>query len=337
MMLSEVEIQKAFRLAYFLHPHRPTALRIVRSALFESLPVLYKGQEKRQQQRWSLTKLSQKKSIRPYKLSLQQQGLLQASVFHVSERWERDQEWQIPQIPENIYRPTPDDLLVRYVKLLIARTMDRKSVYLAIGLGCWLYQYSPTQISELAPDLFFEDNIRRVHRFLLNWITERFPGLPIEQGPPYGAKKVRTRRPLPRERALVFNALEMFTPWWTPHVDASESILQLFTVIQNNTENDPYHEGKRIHALIDPACAGLERLINAYNTASSSRCSTMRLDEPSNRLGVPAFQHNEPPISPIDERFNPKPLSDDAILAMREAFMHNKQRRSRYRLNALGS
>jgi hypothetical protein len=45
---------------------------------------------------------------------------------------------------------------------------------------------------------------------------------------------------------------------------------------------------ERIHALIDPACAGLPRLIRKYN-ASFLRGSAASLEDPDDTLAIPCF------------------------------------------------
>lgn len=328
MLLTATEIRKAFYIAYCLHPDRQTAKRIILSALCDWLPILHKEQQKQQRQREPLARLNRRKSLQPYKLSLPKEGLLQASVYGISEAWECDQEQQTSRIADNIYQPTPDDLLVRYVKFLVARTMNHRSVYTALGLGCQLYQYRPTQISCLAPDLFLEGNIRRIHSTLLGWISQRFPTLSIEQRPPYGEKKVRTRRPLAHERDLIRNALKAFAPWWTPCLQSSESLLALFSADGDNANDDVFLEGRRIHALVDPTCAGLECFIHAYNTERKG--DAMSLDAPEDRLEIPAFPPEKPPASSGQERFNPSSLSGDAIFVIQQTFARQQERRSRY-------
>ena len=287
MRPTTAEIQQVYQLAHYLHPDRLVALQITQEALFDWLPVLLKGQHKRHQQRGILARIRGGKPLQPYKLSFPRQGLLQVSVYHVSERWERDQEQQTFCLQDNSYHPTPDDLLIRYVKYLVACTMERHVIYSALALGCQLYQYSPTQISQLAPDFFPEDNIRRVYGTLLDWIRARFPTLPLEQRPPYGTRKVRTRPPLAHERSLIFEALEKCTPWWTPCLQPTESLLDLFAALPEPAGQTCPDTGKRLHALIHPACAGLERFIRAYN----QEMPTMPFDDPHDRLEVPAFQH----------------------------------------------
>jgi hypothetical protein len=46
---------------------------------------------------------------------------------------------------------------------------------------------------------------------------------------------------------------------------------------------------ERIHALIDPTCAGLPRLIQQYNE-SFPRGSDVRLEDPDYTLAIPCFK-----------------------------------------------
>jgi hypothetical protein len=218
-------------------------------------------------------------------------------------------------------------LLIRYVKLLVWKTMDRQSCHTAIGLGCHLYQYRPEQIGALAPELFDVANIWRINVYRLEEISTRFPDLAIVRRPPYGERKVQTRPPRAHEDALVLGALATFTPWWTPHLRPTESMLALFS------NRNPKREWQRIHALIDTDCAGLARLIRAYN--ASTRGKIVPLGAPDEQFEIPTFRTRAsggtPPDSHGTDRFAPVPLSADAITTMQHALEHNQGRRKLYR------
>jgi outer membrane protein OmpA-like peptidoglycan-associated protein len=250
----------------------------------------------------------------------------------VSEQWEFAQERQPPSPGGKLYHPTPEDLLVRYVKLLVWRTFKLRVCHLAVGLGCHLYQYLPDDIETLAA-VFSNANIRRVNGYRLDEIRARFPDLDLVTIPPYGAIKVRTRTPDRHERALVLEALAAFTPWDTPHTPPSQSVQQLFDA------GHPGLEWQQKHALIDVGCAGLERLIRAYNQAVQG--STMRLTHPADMLGIPAFAHagnasggHRPPTAG-GKRFHPTPLCRAAIRVMQHALERQRRRRRHHRSGRL--
>ena len=272
MFPADKDLTKAFRLAYCLHPHLPTAVRVTREALCGRFAVLNTLQHKRHRQRLPGARLPGQTF---YKLPYTSPPTrLQASIYAVSEKWEHDQEQPKPTIPYNVYTPTRHDRLVRYVKLLVAKTMDRSSYYVALGLGCHLYQYRPTHIAHLVLPLYTEDNIRRVNSYLLKWIAERFPSLPIVSQPPYGEKKVCASPPTQQERELLYDALELLTPWDIPHLRRVELQAQaLYDLFKRQPQPGKAGLGletKRRHAIVDPACAGLERVIRAYLQAYNS-------------------------------------------------------------------
>jgi hypothetical protein len=337
---ADTDLNKAFRLAYCLHPHLPTALRITQEALFDRFAVLGITQRKRQRQRTIRRQTASHDALRPafYKLPLTRHELLQASIYAVSERWECDQERQSHLIPDNGYRPTRDDRLVRYVKLLITRTMDRPALYAALGFGCHLYQYNPSYIIDLAPEAFPAANARRINSYLLEWIATRFPALPIEPQPPYSERKVCTTAATPQERQLLYDALARLTPWGTAHLRRAE---RRFTSLRALFDDPSTLEGKawlkrearRIHALIDPQCAGFEVLVRAYQAAftSENKAETMPMDNPYDKLALPAFAHGNDCAPTGGDRFNPAPLSPEARLILQDAYRRQQQRRRQYR------
>ena len=336
---ADTDLNKAFRLAYCLHPHLPTALRITQEALFDRFAALGTTQYKRQRQRTIRRQAAPHDAPLPafYKLPLTRHELLQASVYAVSEKWEGDQERQSRTIPENMYRPTRQDLLVRYVKLLIARTMDRPILYTALGLGCHLYQYSSFHIVELAPDAFHAANARRINGYLLEWIATRFPTLSIEPQPPYGERKVQTTASTAEERQLLYDALEWLTPWGAAHLRGAERrFAQLRALFGPSTAEGKALlklEAKRIHALIDPQCAGFEFLVRAYQAAFTpeNKADTMSTDDPYDKLALPAFEPGNDQATTGSDRFRPAPLSPEARLILQDAFRRQQQRRRQYR------
>lgn len=304
---SDRDVEAALYLAYCLHPD-PTwkiPTRIVAEA-FEWAAIRQQTQERRPAAR------------HPYKPVMPDAALFQLGVYRASSAWERDQESAEPQ-REPVYRPTADDLLVRYLAFLVAKTVELNSRHVAVGLGCHLYRYRPLEISGLAPTLFDEGNIKRVKGRIGRWIKERFPA---ESCFPINGR----RTPSDHERALVRKALIAFAPWGVPHLSPNSLILDSYF-----GDDSPQAEWERIHLLVDPKCAGLVRLIAEYNE-SLTRSTNMRLDDPDNKLEVPEFGNAAPPQS--SDRFTPARLTARELTIIKEAMLYrfdlNQRRRRQF-------
>jgi hypothetical protein len=266
-MLAEHILQRMYDLAQCLHPNSGVALSVTLEAC-ERVTIIRRMQDRR---------------TGHYKFSLPEACLPQYCVYLASDAREREQE-NTPPGQEPRYRPTPDDWLVRYIKALVWWTMDRNACHVAVALGCFLYGYQPGEIASLAPEIFNQHNIRRVKRRLAHQIQARFQRLH-----PFcdDHHTLHTRTPTAHERQLVQHALALFTPWESPHLSvpaSSQSILE--THFNGMAARSDW---ERIHALIDPTCAGLPRLIQQYNE-SFPRGSDVRLEDPDYTLAIPCFK-----------------------------------------------
>jgi hypothetical protein len=266
-VLTDDVLQRMYDLSYSLHPDNGLALSVILEAC-ERLALIRKIQDRRNGH---------------YRLRLPEACLPQYCVYLASEVRECAQERPRPgQVLRE--RPTPDDWLVRYIKFLVWQTMDRNACHVAVALGCFLYSYQPGEIANLAPEIFNPHNIRRVKRRLALQIHARFQHAHIFRGEHHHA--LCTRPPTEHERQLVDHALAMFTPWGGPHVPTpapDRSILEThFDWASMCSDSD------RIHALIDPTCAGLPRLIREYNESLPAK-SVLRLEDPDHRLEIPYF------------------------------------------------
>jgi hypothetical protein len=265
-MLTDDVLQGMYDLAYCLHPDNGIALAVTLDAC-DRITLLRRMQDRREDH---------------YKFRLPEACLPQYCVYLASDAREREQERRRPG-KEPRYRPSPDDYLVRYIKFLVSCTMDRNACHVAVALGCFLYRYQPGDIADLAPEIFNRHNIRRVKRRLACQLQARFQSanLLIDEH-----HRLCTRSPTEHERQLVGNALSRFAPWGAPHVPspaADRSLLEThFDGVSTRSD------WERIHGLIDPACAGLPRLVREYN-ASFSGQSRARLEDPDHALEVPCF------------------------------------------------
>jgi hypothetical protein len=265
-MLADEVLQRMYDLAHYLHPDTGVTVAVTLEAC-ERLTLLRRLQDRR---------------TGYYRLRLPEVCLPQYCVYLVSDARERDQERPRPG-QEPRYRPTPDDYLVRYIKTLVWWTMDRNPCHVAVALGCFLFGYQPGEITNLAPELFNPHNIRRVRRRLAQQLHARFQRAHIFLDDHH---TLCTRPPTEHERRLVHQSLALFTPWGSPHVLPHASTLSIletyFDWLSARTD------WERIHALIDPSCAGLPRLIREYNN-SFPRDSELRLEDPEYKLEIPCF------------------------------------------------
>jgi hypothetical protein len=265
-MLTDDALQRMYDLAYCLHPDNGIALAVTLEAC-DRIALLRRMQDRREGH---------------YKFKLPEACLPQYCVYLASDAREREQECWRPG-KELRYRPTADDYLVRYIKFLVSWTMDRNACHVAVALGCFLYGYQPGDIANLAPEIFNHHNIRRVKRRLGLQLQARFQSANIVVDAHH---MLCTRPPTAHERQLVDNALGLFTPWGAPHIPApppNRSLLEThFAGVSKRSD------WERIHALIDPACAGLTRLVREYNENFPEE-SNARLEDPDQALEIPCF------------------------------------------------
>lgn len=298
------DLQAMFRLAYFLHPNRAVALFITLEAC-KRIPHIRKDLGRRSE------------SSNPHKLKIPEGNIDHYAVFVASQHWERNQEQKGSKgIPR--YQPTSDDALIRYIELLIWKSMDRNSCYAAVALGRLLYSYQFQEIVSLAPDYFKEDNIRRINGYFIDWIKERFQN---QITFPNGSKSMNRRSPTDHERTLLEKSLQTLAPKFpisksplTPNASALESFFHA-TSLHSETE--------RIRVLMDPTVVGIERLIHEYNISLDST-RTARLRDPQGMILIPNFDNkillfpqNDAGDAVSDKRFNPEPLGETEIIAIK--------------------
>lgn len=298
-MLTEESIQQVFSLAYSLHPHRVVAWEVTREAL-------------RRGKVMSRTQGSRPTSHRPYKQKLEESNLLRASVFEISEKWEKDQESRSPK-REPIYIPTTEDLLFRYLKTLVWHSMNRDSVYAAIGIGGLLFTYPTNEIAAVSVDFFDNENIRRLKRWLLMKMENRFSDVMVIPNDSGGQS---APKPSEYQMAFVDKALRTLAPLVSDHPGACTSsgmlLNEFFGYDSIRTEKE------RSHLILNTECGGWARLVNEYNEFHSG-ISGKQLDEPIDRLRIPLFgggfrgphdsSESDHRSSIFEGRFDPDPLN----------------------------
>ena len=346
-------LHRAFRFVRGLHPDDATAERIVLAAASDFFGPLRRqsGEEEVESGSGPIT--------------LSEADLFQISVFETSDKWAHDQEKrqleqsQQPGIRGNVYRPTPNDMLVRYVAFLVSRTMLREWPHVVLGLGRHLYQYQTDELGRLISHLFpitivgeEQNEASSVSRFLaessnhrgrlFRTLRIRFPTLDVYETTTEGGT-IRTREPTDVEKNLVSTTLDYVTPWGTDCPGGLSVPRGLFCKIKAK------EHFKRIHALVHTECAGLQGLITGYNTEIQEQQPDNPLTLPSDMLGIPKFSSSDPlgtegdnrrtPTMPPDseddmqgtERFNAKPLSDRQINTILDGWSRSHYRRTHYR------
>lgn len=294
------ELKKGFDLAYYLHPEAMIALLVTVSA-------------------WKAATVfglaSPKYVPKGFKRSLLKQDAFQYCLYDVSDGWEINQEGRTPRPPR--YVPTHEDHLIRYIKQLVWKTMDRQSHYVAAGLGCLLYRYPPARIRDVVAHFLQESpDIGRILEtpILDKWLTPRFRNAGLCQD---DSRTLRTRSPDPHEPQLVAEALQRFTLWNSPHIPVPPAKPAAGCTEGEATKWGEARETWRaarsdwgwFHALIDPGCVGLSRLIQAFNEELVGT-TTVPLEDPEKQLRIPLFTHAPPPNQTAPDRRQPPPFSD---------------------------
>jgi hypothetical protein len=265
-MLTDYDLQRMYELADGLHPHPGIALAVTLEAC----------------ERLTLVRRLHDRRTGRYRLRLPEARLPHYCVYLASEAGERDQECPL-QGETPVYRPTPDDYLVRYLKCLVWRTMDRNASHVAVALGCFLYGFQPSDMASLAPEVFHYHNIRCEKQRLAKQLKTRLQGVPMfRDGPP----TLRTRPPTAHDRQLVHRALTIFTPWGASDDTSPAPTLSLLDT--HFGWASVRSEWDQIHALINPTGGGLPRLIREY-IASFPPGSDVRMEDPEHALGIPCF------------------------------------------------
>jgi len=289
------EFQLVYELVFPLHPREDVALRVTMDAC-DYLRELERNQARRT------------RSERHWKADMTQEQLLQYAAYTVSYYRELDQESPKPLLPP-FYQPTREDRIVRYVKHILFRTYLLNSRSLAIGIGCLLYGYKPSEIADLL-FLFEERSLRTVKMRLAEDLRKRFVNDDVVS--PDG-KSIRTIAASDNDRLIVEGALKAFTPWGTDHLEPPTPGRLMLDILSD--EENPISEWQRKHALIDPECVGLARLINEFNKYVSSNPIFQRLADPRGNLMVPDFGGGPQPSL---DRFRRRLLSDSDKMMLNE-------------------
>ena len=152
---TEDVLNKAYRLAYFLHQDKSVATRIVAAATLK-LNVAMAVQSKRLYYipvgRMSRGELRRTNGIRN-KALFSDLHLLQRLIYVESEPYERQKERAAQCTPPDVHAdgdPASDeDLLVYFTKHLVRITTKRNAFYVTLGVSRLLHSYSTLETMEI--------------------------------------------------------------------------------------------------------------------------------------------------------------------------------------------
>src|ERR1041385_1263847 len=336
---TEQVLNKAYRLAYFLHQEKVTATRIVAAATLK-LNVAMAVQSKRLYYipvgRFSRGESRRTDGIRN-KALFSDLHLLQRLLYVESEPYERQKERAAQPAPSDVHAvgdpASEEDLLVYFIKHLVRITTKRNSFYVTLGVSRLLHSYSTLETMEIynavigEPERVKDDYYYRSRKaVLMHEMSQRFGQLIRACRQRRGEERFETQPGSSELRSLMRECLRLFTPWDTQcHVprdfDPLKSIIGSLASKRSADENEV--EVNRIHAVLHPDC--FERLVAAF-----------RYSPPAERIEFPRFFSDETnDDSPPRQRRAPAELSAEELAEISNMLDEQAGRRRRSSPNAV--
>src|SRR5689334_4707852 len=314
---TEHVLNKAYRLAYFLHQDKSVAIRIVAAATLK-LNVAMAVQSKRLYYipvgRFSRGESRRTDGIRN-KALFSDLHLLQRLVYVESEPYERQKERAAQVTPAGVHAvgdpAREEDLLVHFIKHLVRITTKRNAFYVTLGVSRLLHSYSTLETMELynavigEPERVKDDYYYRSRKaVLMHEMYQRFGQLIRACRQRRGEERFETQEGSSEQRSLMRECLRLFTPWDTQcsvprDFDPLKSVIASLTSKRSADENEV--EVNRIHAVLHPDC--FERLVAAFGYGL-----------PAERMELPRFFLDQPnDESPPRQRSAPADLSAEEL------------------------
>lgn len=330
---TEEVLNKAYRLAYFLHQDKSMAIRIVAAATLK-LNVAMAVQSKRLYYipvgRFSRGESRRTDGIRN-KALFSDLHLLQRLVYGESEPYERQKELAAQARPPGVRAdgdPANDeDLLVYFIKHLVRITTKRNAFYVTLGVSRLLHSYSTLETMEIynavigEPERVKDDYYYRSRKgVLMHEMYQRFGELIRACRQRRGEERFETQQGSSEQRSLVRECLRLFTPWDTQcpvprDFDPLKSVIARLTSKSSDDENKI--EVHRIHAVLHPECFGT--LVAAFNYRP-----------PEERIELPRFySHQSDDESPPRQRRAPTELSAEDLAEINHMLGEQAARRRR--------
>jgi hypothetical protein len=327
----------AFELAYCIHINKEIAFFVAEDALDE-LPLLLGYQDKNRRPseylsgfwKWGERTRPIRKTVR-----LTEQQMLQWLVYKQSEQWERQTERG-----NELYLPTQEDMIVRYLEHLVFSTLRRGSFYVTLAVGQLLHQFDRRE-TRLFYDILTQSDSSRMKDMgyigkqrleLLGRICQRFPRVIQTTKIPGGEKQFVMQPTTQSVISLVQECLRRFTPWETSCVitqgfDVTDIPEFYFSGTDGGDED--HIEMNRIHTLLDPDCfarfvAGLDSYVRILPVDNQDKGCNYHSANPL--LSVPQFDtiSDRPPRG---DRFHPPPLTKEDYIRLQRTIESRTRRR----------
>lgn len=333
LVSTEEVLNKAYRLAYFLHQDKGTAIRIVADATLK-LNVAMAVQSKRLYYipvgRFSRGESRRTDGIRNKTLFSDLQ-LLQRLIYVESEPYEHQKERVAmagpPGVCTDCVPASDEDFLVYFIKHLVRITTKRNAFYVTLGVSRLLHSYSTLETMEIynavigEPERVKDDYYYRSRKaVLMQEMFQRFGELIRVCRQQRGEERFETQQGSNEQRSLVRECLRLFTPWDTQcavprDFDPFKSVIASLT--SRNIANENEVEVNRTHAILHPDC--FQRLIAAFGYRP-----------PEERMELPRFFLNQTnDQSPPGQRSAPTELSTEELAEINHMLDEQAGRRRR--------
>jgi hypothetical protein len=313
-------LDRAFKLACFIHRDRATAVQIAMAAM-SKLEVASAAQDKRLY--YTPTGRSSARKSRN-KVLLGEAHLLQRLVYVESEVYERQNEERGLSGEE--------EMIIHFIKHLVRITIKRNSFYVNLGLSRLLHNYTTSETQDIYNVIVQDaDRVRDDYYYrsrkaqLMRELKERFGDLLKVCRGQRGEERFHCQERLDDHASLVEKCLKLFTPWNTPCLmaagfDPFNDVVSMFSFRGDEPDMEHEVEINRIHAVLDPECYG--RVVGALS-----------FDQPERRLEVPHFflsggvRNGGNGGGPRAGRDHLAELSGDEVLAISGALAEQAARR----------